>query len=150
MDIDFKQFIAEVEANAEQGDVKKTLSKLPKAHYALVKDYKIVFQKGNALQGDHGNIGEIDEEKKKITIAAPWHYGREYTLLHEVGHLVWKYLVDKNKKKEWMQIVKNTESKQNQGGEELYCMAYADFYAKHKVVVHNHPEWEKFIKGLPK
>lgn len=129
-------------------DIKKTLNKLPKKHYKLIKDYKIEFQPNNTLKGDSGHIGFIDEENKKITIAAPWNYGREFTLLHEVAHAVWKYVVSKEEKKEWSKIVKNTENKQKQNDEELFCMAYANFYAKHKIEIHNHENWSVFIKNL--
>ena len=132
-------------------DSKKTLKKLPKSHQGLVKGYKFVFQPGNGLKGDSEHVGLIDEEKKTITVAAPWYYGREYTFLHEVAHLVWKYLVDKNLRHKWGETVKNTkDERQHQGEEELFCMAYANYYAKNKIVIHTHDAWEKFIKKLPK
>ena len=143
--MEFRSF---VEAQEAMKDVKKTLIKLPKSHAALVKGYKYVFKGDNTLDGDH--IGELDTGKKKITVAAPWNYGRQYAILHEIGHAVWEHLVDDDKKKEWQRIVKSTKNKQNQNAEELFCMAYADFYAKNKVVIHNHPEWEKFVRNLPK
>jgi hypothetical protein len=111
----------------------------------LIKDYKFKFQSGNGLDGDPDHIGSIDEKNKKITIASPWNYGREYALLHEIGHLIWKYLVSEKSKDKWSKIVKNTKNKQNQGIEELFCMAYANTYAKNKIEIHNHTKWEKFI-----
>lgn len=129
-------------------DVKKTFNKLPKSHYNLIKKYKIEFEPNNTLKGDDGHIGFIDEENKKIKVAAPWNYGREFTLLHEVGHAVWKYLVDNKNKKEWEKIVKNTKNKQKQNDEELFCMAYANYYAKHKIEIHNHENWNNFIKNI--
>jgi Zn-dependent peptidase ImmA (M78 family) len=141
--MNFKIFLENTEISS---DIKKTLSKLPKNHYNLIKDYKIEFQPNNTLQGDSGYIGFIDEEKKKIVIASPWNYGKEFTLLHEIGHAVWKYIVNKEDKKEWKEIAKNTKQKQKQNNEELFCMAYANYYAKNKIEIHNHEKWNKFIK----
>lgn len=143
--MEFRDYI---EATEQMTDVNKTLTVIPKSHAQLVKGYKYKFKSNNTLDGKH--IGELDPENKKITVAAPWNYGRQYAVLHEIGHRVWEDLVDDAKKKEWQKIVNNTKNKQNQNAEELFCMAYADYYAKNKVVIHNHPEWEKFIKSLPK
>jgi hypothetical protein len=65
-----------------------------------------------------------------------------------VGHAVWKYLVNQKKRKEWNEIVKQTKDKQKQNDEELFCMAYANYYAKHKIEIHNHDNWNKFIKNI--
>lgn len=146
--MDFKIYFEQSE-NCD-GEVRKTLKKIPKKHKNLIKGYKIVFQSGPTLKGDGGHIGFIDEEKKRITIAAPWNYGREYTLLHEIAHAVWKYLVDEKRREEWKSIVKNTKEKQKQNAEELFCMAYANEYANHEHVIHTHEAWSKFIKRLPK
>jgi hypothetical protein len=132
----------------ENKDVNKTLRKLPKDHFDLIKKYKIQFEPNNTLKGDSDHIGFIDEEKKKIKVAAPWRYGREFTLLHEIAHAVWKYKVSEEKKKEWSKIIKNTKNKQKQNNEELFCMAYANYYSRHKVEIHNHEKWNNFIKSL--
>lgn len=146
--MDFKTFFNLLESYDD--DLKKTLGKIPKSHKALADQFKFVFQPGNELKGDGEHIGIIDKDKKTITVAAPWNYGREYTVLHEIGHLVWEVLMDEDLKKQWAGIYKNTKDKQkNQNEEELFCMAYANHYANHKVVVHTHDTWEKFIKGLP-
>jgi len=144
----FKRYLESEEIK----DVNKTLSNIPAQHKALVKGYSFKFQKGNTLQGDKENIGYNDMHKKCITIAAPWHYGREFTTLHEVGHMVWETLPPAAKKK-WAGLVKKlkchpTKEVQNQTVEELFCMAYANTYAKHKDKIHDHPEWEQFIKSL--
>ena len=132
-------------------DLKKTLGKIPELHRKMASRYKFVFQPENELKGDKEHIGIIDNEKKTITVAAPWNYGREYTVLHEIGHLVWNGLLDREGQKEWERIVKQTRDRQKgQNAEELFCMAYANAYANHQVVVHTHDEWEKFIKKLPK
>jgi hypothetical protein len=141
----FRHFI---EVTEEADDIQRTLGKIPKAHAALVKGYKWIFQAGNTLKGDDEHIGCIDHAKHTITVAGPWNYGREYTILHEIGHQVWERL-DDNAKKQWAKIAANTQHKQNQAAEELFCMAYANTYAKNKIVIHTHPEWEKFVQNIP-
>lgn len=131
-----------------KNDIKKTLGKIPRKHYSLIKKYKIKLEPDNTLKNDKDHIGFIDEKNKKIKVAAPWHYGREFTLLHEIAHSVWKYLVSSKNKKKWKKIVKNTKNKQKQNDEELFCMAYANYYAKNKIEIHNHEKWNEFIKLL--
>jgi len=145
--IDFKAYFSESE---EQDDVRETLNRLPKRHRVLVAGYKFHFEPNNTLKTDNKSVGEIDEEKKKITVASPWNYGRQFTLLHEIAHLVWKYLVSEDLRSKWKKAYKSASPKQSQGMEELFCMAYANHYAKNKIQIHNHSEWEKFIRELPK
>lgn len=155
----FKQFIKQYEnkvymqthvddISEEEKDIKRTLSKIPKGHAKLVQGYKWKFEPGNTLNGDDEHIGYIDDSEKEIAVAAPWNYGREFTILHEIGHRVWDRL-SPYLKREWEQIVKNTKRKQNQSPEELFCMAYANHYAKNKIVIHDHNTWHKFIERLP-
>ena len=144
--MDFKHFL--IAESAAMTDVNQTLGKIPKKHRALFKGYKYVFEPNHTLNGDDDHIGFVDEENKTIKICAPWNYGREYTLLHEIAHGVWKYEVTKKEKKEWKKIVKNTKDKQNQGAEELFAMAYANAYAHRKIQIHTHPKWEKFITKI--
>lgn len=141
----FRQFLE----NQEE-DLKESLKKLPKRHRALIKGYSINFQGSNGLKGDSKHVGVIDEKKKSITISAPWRYGREFTLFHEIAHMVWERLVDRPTQKRWHEIVKQTKGKKNENVEEMFCMAYANNYVKHKVVSYHYPEWEAFIKNLPK
>lgn len=143
--ISFRTFF---ESTEEQQNIRDTLSRLPKSHRELIKGYRYEFQDGNTLRGDNDNVGYIDPEKKEIAIAAPWNYGREFTLLHELGHRVWAQLSPKWHRR-WRYIVANTKHKQNQPPEELFCMAYACYYAKNKITIHDHPAWHKFISGLP-
>ena len=140
--MEFRQFVENYEK-----DIKETLAKLPKKYQKLIHGYKFKFQSGNALKGDAEHIGITDEDKKKITISAPWHYGREFTFLHELGHKVWAILPNQEK---WAAIVKKTKMKREdrQNPEELFCHALANHYAKHKHVMFTHPEWEKFIQSL--
>jgi hypothetical protein len=142
----FKNFL---EATEEKKNIEQMLAKLPDRHRALIKGYRFVFQPGNTLKGDDEHVGVIDQDRKTITIAAPWNYGREFTIIHEIAHMVWEIFLDRKMKLMWKQIVDNTKHKQNQNAEELFCMAYANHYAKHQIEIHNHPMWDAFIKKIP-
>lgn len=142
----FRLFLEKTE---EEKNVQQLLKKLPAGHRNLLKGYKFKYQGGNTLKGDDGHIGVIYQDK--ITVAAPWNYGREFTTLHEIAHLVWEYKMTPKLKNEWKEIVSKTKNKQKQIPEELFCMAYACHYAKHKIKIHDHPEWHEFIKNkVPK
>jgi hypothetical protein len=135
----------------ESEDLKKTLAKLPQRHRDVVKDYKFVFQPSNGLKGDPKHIGFIDEEKKTITVAAPWNHSREYTLLHEVGHAVWKHFVREKEKKEWRRILAAHRKKHknlDQEHEEMFCMLYAQYYAKNKLEKYDHKELLDFVAKI--
>jgi len=143
----FKQFLTESE-DSYKSEIKQTISKLPAKHAALIKGFKFNFKGGNTLPNDNEHVGCIDTKAKTVTIASPWNYGREFTLLHELAHLVWATL-EKPIQDKWAKVVKKTkEDHQNQNPEELFCHAYANTYAKNKIVIHDHEQWEKFIKGL--
>ena len=142
----FIEFLAE--ATEEEKNIKTTLDKVPKAHSDLIRGFKYRWQSGNTLSGDDGHIGIINPNTKTITIAAPWNYGREYTLLHELAHKVWEMFVPMKMKKLWVRIVKQTKHKMQQNAEELFCMAYANHFAKNKITIHTHPEWDAFIQRL--
>lgn len=148
--MDFKVFLE----NEEKKDVANALAKIPKHHSKLVHGYSVSLKGGNVLPGDKGHIGLIDDNKKQIIIMSPWHYGREFTFLHEVGHKVWAKL-DKNIRAKWIALAKATKKKfknkspLDQNEEELFCMAYAQFYAKYKIKQYDHKEWAEFIKNLP-
>lgn len=150
--MEFKHYLNLSEGESSDEDVEKTLGKLPSKHASLIKGYKIVFQPTNALKGDDKHIGLIDEKNKTITIAAPWNYGREYTLLHEVGHAVWKFLLDDEKKKEWTKILKKERESGkkhlNQNDEEIFCMTYAQYYAKNKLKKYDHNALIKFASNV--
>lgn len=144
----FKQYLSD----EEKKDVRKTLEKIPKSHSDLVKDYEISFQSKNSLRGDDKHIGFIDEKNRKIVVSAPWNYGREYTLLHEIGHAVWKYLVGEDKKREWKKTVAKVRAKNkkelDQNDEEIFCMSYAQHYAKNKLCKYDHAELDEFISSI--
>lgn len=144
-----RQFMQQDNMEDEKADISKTLSKLPPSHAALVKNYQWKFHPGNTLNGDDDHVGYVDDASKEIAVAGPWNYGREFTILHEVGHKVWEHFVTPQMKQHWEHIVAHTKDKQNQEPEELFCMAYANHYAKNKIVIHTHKEWEDFIKRLP-
>jgi len=146
----FRNFMLENEKNMAQGDLQNTLKRVPKAHQKLIKGYTYKTEDGNTLKGDDENIGQNNMHDKEIKVAAPWNYGREFAVLHEIGHTVWAHYIEDNPKlkKRWHDITKNTKDKINQDTEELFCQAYANTYAKNKIEIHNHPQWEKFVKSL--
>lgn len=148
--MEFRQFVTE--ASESEKDLKRTLSKIPSKHSRLVRGYRFVFQPSNNLRGDNRHIGFIDEKNKTITVAAPWNYGREYTLLHEVGHAVWKYGMDDDKRAEWKKLLKPIKKRNkkdlNQNDEEIFCMAYAQAYAKNGLEKYDHEELVDFVRRL--
>lgn len=154
---DFKLFL-EAKIIDEEGDVQKTLKKLPKSHRDLVAGYRISFIGKNTLS-DGQSVGSNHLKNKKMVIASPWNFGREFALLHEIGHLVWEKLPEPTKH-QWKQLVQKNSSKQiqqnpqakdslKQNPEEIFCHCYANFYSKHKNVTYNNLQWMKFIKNLP-
>ena len=136
------------EATEEEKNIQTTLSRVPQDHADLIKGYKYRWQAGNTLKGDEGHIGIINPNNKTITIAAPWNYGREYTLLHELAHKVWEYFVPRKMKLFWKKIVNQTKHKMQQNAEELFCMAYANHFAKNKILIHTHKDWDAFIEKV--
>ena len=155
----FKDYLeSDASMGEEKGDILKTLSKLPNTHRNLIKGFSWKFQGGNTLSGDDQHVGYMDDHEKEIAVAAPWNYGREFTVLHEISHTVWERLPH-NLKQKWFQVVQQPKNQPSPDGqnkdslsqnpEELFCMSYATFYAKHKVVTYYKPEWMEFIKNLP-
>jgi hypothetical protein len=146
--MNFKTFL-EQNSKEENKSVKEALNKLPKAYRNLVKGFKFKFLDGSTLNGDSEHVGYMTNKPKVIAVAGPWHYGREFTFFHEVAHLVWEQLCDKDTRKAWGKVLAATKDKrQHQGEEEMFCMAFANFYAKNKIVIHDHDTWKEFIKGL--
>lgn len=146
----FKEY-SEMSDNCKK-DIEKTLKKVPREHAKLIKDYKIIFEPLNALKNDKNHIGLIDEKNKTITIAAPWNYSREFTLLHELGHAVWKYFVTDQNKEKWKILLKDVKEKNkkdlNQNEEEIFCMIYAQIYAKNKLEKYDHKVLIDFVCEL--
>jgi hypothetical protein len=153
--LNFKHFVE----NEFMSDVEKTVAKIPKSHKDLIKDYKFKSESGNTLGGKGKHVGEIDEKKKHIKVAAPYNYSREFTILHEISHAVWKYKMTDQLKKEWNTLVKNTKKEQkdkddktkdakdslDQNAEEIFCMVYSNVYSKHPTTTYDHDAWKNFI-----
>lgn len=158
--LSFKKFF---EQSEEDKDILNTLNKLPRSHAALVKGYRFKFQDGNTLQGDKENIGYVDPKRKEIVVAAPWNYGREFTVLHEIGHQIYDRLPRELRKK-WEMIVQQTKDRQkqlagykgqstdaiDQAPDELFCMAYAQYYSGSGLLKYDNNIWSQFIEDLPK
>ena len=141
--------IQQDDMDSEKADIAKMLKKLPDSHAALVQGYNWKLHPGNTLNGDDEHVGYMDDQDKEIAVSSPWNYGREFTVLHEIAHRVWEKLVPPQYKKLWFQIVHNTQDKQDQSEEELFCHAYSNHYVKNRIVIHDHPQWHKFIDSLP-
>lgn len=132
--------------NEEKKNLEATIKKLPKSHQSLLRGFHVKYQSGNTIKGDEGHIGFI--QGNKIVVAAPWNYSREYTTLHEIGHLVYERLCSKEWKNKWKIVVKQNPHRQKQDDEELWCMAYANYFALHKNVTHTHPAWQNYMKNF--
>jgi len=147
----FKTFLE----SEEQKDVRQMMSKLPQKYQDLLSGFKFRFTPKNTLKNDNENIGYI--YKRKIVVAAPWHYGRCMVTLHEIAHLVWEKLMTKKLRKQWKKIVSETIEDQkksvpersknalDQNNEEIFCMAFAATYAKHPPVTYVNKRWQDFI-----
>jgi hypothetical protein len=151
----FRNFL---EANANK-EAKESLKKLPPKHRALIKGYKFKFETGCNLKGYPDAIGliHLDNPKNKmIQIAAGWRYGREFAMLHEIGHLVWNNLLSKEQKQTWHKIAQKTRPKikkndpavAKQDDEEFFCHSYANYFVYNKVSKYDFDEWQKFIKKI--
>jgi hypothetical protein len=93
-------------------EAEESLKKLPKGHRALLKGYKFKFENGVNLKGYPDSIGLIhlgNPERKLIQVAAPWNYGREFAMLHEVGHRVYEQIMTKELKGKWAEIAKKKQ-----------------------------------------
>lgn len=154
----FKDFLIETE---EKENVQATIKKLPKGHQKLLKGYKFKFTGGNTLKGDSGHVGLI--HKDKITVAAPWNYGREMVFIHEIAHLIWEFKMTPQLRQAWKSLFNRTKSAHkkalkklgqntspvDQNAEEIFCMSYGAFYCKNTPMVFHCKEWMDFIKKLP-
>lgn len=153
----FKNFF--LETSEQEKDIKQTLAKIPKTHSILIKGYKFKWESGNTLKAHNDHVGIINPNTKSVTIAAPWNYGRSFTLLHELAHLVWEHKMTPELKKQWEELIKRTKPKQkkdlpkksksslDQNAEEIFCMVYATHYAQHTIDTYNKTEWIEFIKN---
>lgn len=154
--MEFRRFIE----SEEERNVKRLLDELPDGHRQLLKGYKFRYTPGNTLNGDNQHIGYI--HKDRIVVAAPWNYSRAFTTLHEIAHLVWEYLMDKDMKKEWSELVKKTKADHvaslnkaqrkslDQGPEEIFCMAYAARFSNHAPGIWSNEKWFEFMDRVAK
>ena len=144
----FTNFKTFFESSEEEDNLKETLARLPTSHRKLVKNFSIKLHGGNTLNNDDQHIGYMSKDKEEIAVAAPWNYGREFALLHEVGHRVYDTLPPQFKAK-WDHLVKNTVHKfKDHSTEEFFCMMYAQAYSKHQLKEFNIPLLVQFIKSL--
>jgi hypothetical protein len=149
LNTDMDGFRDYLEGQEEQADIQHTLAKIPERHRRFLQGFSIHFQGTNTLNNDGEHVGVIQTHPKPhIIVAAPWKYPREWVLLHEVAHLVYEHLMDEHKRSQWAHIVHQTQHKQDQSPEELFCMGYANVYATHKIRIHDHPQWDAFIKTI--
>lgn len=147
--ISFKIFFE----NEEKTNLIKSFSRVPKKHRNLIHNFEIEFINSTTL--DKKNVGL--KCGKKIKIASPWHYSKEFVVLHEIGHVVWESLSKKIKNK-WKKLLEktiedqktksNSKSALNQSSEELFCMSYAATYCKHPSTSFYNKKWISFIKSL--
>ena len=130
-------------------EINGTISKLPKRLQKILSGYNYVFEPGLGLKGDKKHIGAIDSEKKKITVSAPFEYGRNFCLLHELGHLYYAAFMTKKEKDVWKDVSQITKRKNrhlDNNDEENFCHSFAQHFCQNKLVKFSHPEWEKFMK----
>lgn len=131
----FKVFLK----NDEDNKLKSLIEKIPANHRNLLKNISVEFQNGHTLKGSKKFVGSADDEEFKI--AAPWHYSREFVVLHEIGHLVWENILSEKQKITWKKICEKLP-------EECFCHAYANFYAKHKIKSLDIQNQKEFISKL--
>ncbi len=142
-----RSFIIFMEQKSEEEkNLQDTIKKLPQKYKDLLKNFNIKLTCKNTLNGDKNHIGYIN--KFDIEVAAPWNYGREFTFLHEVAHLVFEKVITDKQKSEWKKLAKFYKGKPKMNSEELFCMVFANTYANHHVETYNHPKLVNFIKSL--
>jgi len=130
----------------EEKNLQKTIAKLPDKYQKLLKKFNIKLTCKNTLNNDREHIGFIN--KLDIEVAAPWNYGREFTFLHEVAHLVWEKLITKQQKRKWKELAPLYKNKPKMNEEELFCMFFASAYANHHIETYSQPKLVNFIKNL--
>lgn len=142
-----RSFIQFVEQKSEEEkNLQNTIAKLPKKYQKLLKSFNIKLTCKNTLNGDEDHIGVI--HKFDIEVAAPWNYGREFTFLHEIAHLIWEKSITNEQKKEWKNLARLYKGKPKMDEEELFCMFFASNYANHRIETYNNPKLINFIKSI--
>jgi hypothetical protein len=144
----FRQFL-ETTAHTE---AIRSVRKLPAAYRKLLRGYTFRFQTGGTLKGDGDHIGVVQNTPtKKIVVASPWFYPREFALLHEIGHLVWaKYVAGTPLEKKWRSACSGAKTKIKQNAEEVFCHVFSQYYSTNKLVKFDYPHLLSFIRSLPK
>lgn len=128
-------------------DARDTVKKLPKKYRKLLRGYQFKFQNSNTLDHDDENIGKV--QGNKITVAAPWFYPKEFTFLHEIGHVVWEKMIKGTSlEKQWKSLLKNTKNKVKQNDEEIFCHSFSAAYSTNPPLKHYHKNLINFIKNL--
>jgi hypothetical protein len=144
----FKEFF-ESQTSEEERNIKETLRRIPAAHRRLIASYRYELETGNTLDHDNQHVGQIDDKKKIITLAAPWLHSRELTFLHEVAHKVWTAILTEEQKKSWRELLKkHPYPDRKESTEEAWCMAYASTYAKHPPAIYLCDDWQRFVKRV--
>lgn len=143
-DMDFKQFF-EAKVTEEDKNIRETLRRLPASHRKLLRGFHYEFETGNTLDHDDNHVGQLDNKKKVITVAAPWVWSREWTFLHEVGHKVYVEILNNKQRKEWEQL---SRKHKRESSEEAFCMVYSQFYAKNKLTKFDHSDQLAFVRKL--
>jgi hypothetical protein len=142
-ELNFKKYLKEDKESKK--DIYNTISKLPKNHQKALNGLNIEYTCKNTLDFDKKHIGQL--KGKEIIVSAPWNYSRQFTTLHEIAHVIWCKVLNEEQKKQWEKISKNKKVKEK-NKEELFCMAYANYYSKHKILIYQNKKWEDFIKKL--
>lgn len=134
----------------QKNDVLKTLEKIPNKFSNLIKPFEIEINSRHSLKKNKRYVAYVQTHPKpKIVISSPWHHSIEFSLLHELGHIVWNNFVKKDLKKEWKELVKNTKNKRtDESDEENFCHAFASMYSKYKYSIHDNESWKTFISKL--
>ncbi len=138
----FESYIREDKA------VRETINKFPERYRSFLDDYDIRFEPGNTLRDDPGHVGRvfIGGNNNTITIASPWNYGREFTLLHEIAHLIYDRFVKNTEwERKWKKVYKLEPGPKREGAEESFCHALAQYYVTTKVSKFDLKPWKKFM-----
>jgi len=141
--MNFKDFFIENNKKEEKKSLVKTLKKIPKKHRDMLIDYDFKYQNGLTLKNDKENVGMMFN--KNIVVCSPWLFSKEFTTLHEIGHVVWSKL-SQEKKQAWVKL--NNKNKITNIVEEDFCMYYASYYSDYSLNKYNKEDLLKFIKSI--
>ncbi len=134
----FKEFLIE----STKEEIEKSIKKLPKKYQKLARNYSIEIQPTETLKGTKEYVGSVSADDKKIQLASPYFYPREFVLFHEIGHLAYS-LLGKELKKEWEELVKTKGDKQ-----ETFCHFFANYYSENKLKKFCDKKIDEFMKKI--